>query len=146
MGAESQAPLRLYRGLLRLSRLLPKDARAYYQEYARENFVAFSDEPGGGERAVELLARGREHGLWVAKKVIHAAQSDSCKTLSRLQNSLEIGLSPTQTVSSSMAVSTHSGWPRRWFIVPKRTLGGEEGGSQCSDALSLRVQIFLMLD
>lgn len=69
MGVETQAPLRLYRGLLRLSRLLPKDSRPYYQEYARENFVAFSDEPKGGERSRELLARGREHGLWVAKKV-----------------------------------------------------------------------------
>jgi len=48
MGADSEGALRLYRGLLRLSRLLPRDSRAYYQEYARENFVAFSDERGGG--------------------------------------------------------------------------------------------------
>ncbi|XP_035542613.1 LYR motif-containing protein At3g19508-like [Juglans regia] len=47
--------LRVYGGVLRLVRQLPKDTRPYYAKYARENFVNYRDVDANDPKALEEL-------------------------------------------------------------------------------------------
>lgn len=60
--------VRAYAEVLRLVRLLPKDSRAYYAKYARENFVNYRDvvDPSDFD---DLFQRTYTHSLWVLHKV-----------------------------------------------------------------------------
>lgn len=57
----------LLRELLRATRQLPSDARAYYSRYIRQTFANFlaEDDP---ERLAQLAARAREDAQWVLRK------------------------------------------------------------------------------
>jgi hypothetical protein len=57
----------LYRELLRQTRLLPADARAYYARYVRQTFANFSDE-ADAERLAQLTSRARADAAWVVRK------------------------------------------------------------------------------
>ncbi|KAG5061723.1 hypothetical protein AAZX31_01G228700 [Glycine max] len=59
--------VRAYAEVLRLVRLLPKDSRAYYAKYARENFVNYRDvvDPSDFD---DLFQRTYTHSLWVLHK------------------------------------------------------------------------------
>ncbi|XP_041013812.1 LYR motif-containing protein At3g19508 [Juglans microcarpa x Juglans regia] len=61
--------LRVYGGVLRLVRLLPKDTRPYYAKYARENFVNYRDVDANDPKALEeLFHRAYNHSVWVLNK------------------------------------------------------------------------------
>jgi len=59
--------LRAYAEVLRLVRLLPKDTRAYYAKYARENFVNYRETDPSD--VSYLFQRTYDHSLWVLHKV-----------------------------------------------------------------------------
>ncbi len=64
-GAVKQA----YREVLKLIKRLPPPARGYYTQYARENFITYSEaQDAASIRA--LLARAHNHTCWILKKVI----------------------------------------------------------------------------
>lgn len=57
-----------YREVLKLVRKLPPPTRSYYTQYARENFVTYSEaEDPAAIRS--LLLRAHHHTCWVLKKV-----------------------------------------------------------------------------
>jgi len=56
-----------YREVLKLVRKLPPPTRSYYTQYARENFVTYSEaEDPAAIRS--LLLRAHHHTCWVLKK------------------------------------------------------------------------------
>ncbi|XP_024401470.1 LYR motif-containing protein PHYPADRAFT_186863 isoform X2 [Physcomitrium patens] len=67
----SQAVKQAYREVLKLVKRLPPPSRGYYAQYARENFVTYS-EVEDPESIRSLLARVHHHTCWVLKKpLIH---------------------------------------------------------------------------
>ncbi|XP_061354591.1 LYR motif-containing protein At3g19508 [Gastrolobium bilobum] len=61
--------LRAYAEVLRLVRCLPKDTRAYYAKYARENFVNYREVDATDSTTLhELFQRTYNHSLWVLHK------------------------------------------------------------------------------
>ncbi|XP_014521143.1 LYR motif-containing protein At3g19508 [Vigna radiata var. radiata] len=72
--------LRAYAEVLRLVRLLPKDTRAYYAKYARENFVNYREiDPS---EVSHLFQRTYDHSLWVLHKYsIDKSVADKLKGL-----------------------------------------------------------------
>ncbi|XP_062089878.1 LYR motif-containing protein At3g19508 [Humulus lupulus] len=61
--------LRVYGGVLRLVRRLPKETRSYYAKYARENFVNYREAEVGDSKALdELFHRAYNHSIWVLNK------------------------------------------------------------------------------
>nr|XP_024401468.1 LYR motif-containing protein PHYPADRAFT_186863 isoform X2 [Physcomitrium patens] len=65
----SQAVKQAYREVLKLVKRLPPPSRGYYAQYARENFVTYS-EVEDPESIRSLLARVHHHTCWVLKKVV----------------------------------------------------------------------------
>ncbi|RDX62539.1 LYR motif-containing protein, partial [Mucuna pruriens] len=58
--------LRAYAEVLRLVRLLPKDTRAYYAKYVRENFVNYRElDPSDLD---DHFQRTYNHSLWLLHK------------------------------------------------------------------------------
>jgi hypothetical protein len=66
-----------YREVLKLVRKLPPPTRSYYTQYARENFVTYSEaEDPAAIRS--LLLRAHHHTCWVLKKVrVHLLNIES---------------------------------------------------------------------
>ncbi|XP_022149201.1 LYR motif-containing protein At3g19508 [Momordica charantia] len=61
--------LRIYGGVLRLVRRLPKDSRPYYAKYARENFVNYREVDANDAKSLqELFHRAYNHSVWVLNK------------------------------------------------------------------------------
>lgn len=57
-----------YREVLKLVKRLPPPSRGYYTQYARENFITYSEaQDAASVRA--LLARTHHHTCWILKKV-----------------------------------------------------------------------------
>lgn len=66
-----EKPLRIYGEVLRLVRRLPKDTRAYYAKYARENFVNYREVDAHDSTTLnELFLRAYNHSIWVLEKVL----------------------------------------------------------------------------
>ncbi|KAB1208461.1 hypothetical protein CJ030_MR7G022681 [Morella rubra] len=64
-----EKPLRIYGEVLRLVRRLPKDTRAYYAKYARENFVNYREVDAHDSTTLnELFLRAYNHSIWVLEK------------------------------------------------------------------------------
>eukprot|EP00897_Mesotaenium_endlicherianum_P006193 jgi/Mesen1/5601/ME000282S04756 len=57
----------LYRNLLKVITKLPPESRDYYRTFTKESFITFSDEADPG-RVSDLIARGKEHAIWILKK------------------------------------------------------------------------------
>lgn len=62
-GAVKQA----YREVLKLVKRLPPHTRAYYTQYARENFVTYSEVQDAASIQT-LLARAHQHTCWILNK------------------------------------------------------------------------------
>ncbi|KAG0587511.1 hypothetical protein KC19_2G169900 [Ceratodon purpureus] len=62
-GAVKQA----YREVLKLIKRLPPQSQGYYSQYARENFITYS-EPQDAATVRELLARAHRHSCWILNK------------------------------------------------------------------------------
>lgn len=67
MGGQA-AVKQAYREVLKLVKRLPPPARGYYTQYARENFVTYSEAQDAASIGA-LLARAHHHTCWILKKV-----------------------------------------------------------------------------
>jgi hypothetical protein len=63
-----EAVKQAYREVLKLVKRLPPHTRAYYTQYARENFVTYSEVQDAASIQT-LLARAHQHTCWILNKV-----------------------------------------------------------------------------
>ena len=61
-------PVTLYRHLLRIVALLPKESQAYYKHHIRQGFKSHADEDDP-ERIQQIISRAMEDAKWIAQKV-----------------------------------------------------------------------------
>lgn len=66
---EMNAPVKqVYREILKLVKRLPPASRGYYTQYARENFITYS-EVQDQATVWSLLERAHHHSCWILNKV-----------------------------------------------------------------------------
>jgi hypothetical protein len=61
-------PVGLYRHLLRVIALLPKESQAYYKHHVRQGFKSHADEDDP-QRIQQIISRAIEDAKWIAQKV-----------------------------------------------------------------------------